>query len=96
MRSSSEWNATTASRPPVLQHAFGRFETALEFAQFVVHIDAQRLEGARGGMDRMAGGRRAKRLGHDLGELRRALDRAGRDDGAGNAARHPLFAEVGR
>ncbi len=62
MRSSSEWNATTASRPPVSQHAFGRFEAALEFAQLVVHMDAQRLEGAGGGMDRLARGGGAERV----------------------------------
>ena len=44
------------------QHALGRFEAALEFAQFVIHIDAQRLEGARGRMDRLARRGRAHRL----------------------------------
>ena len=38
--------------PPLrFQHAFGGFKPAFEFAQLVVHSDAQRLEGARRGMD---------------------------------------------
>ncbi len=59
------------------QHALGGFEPAFQFAQLVIHIDAQRLKGARRRMDRMAGGRRAHRLGDDLRERGGAFDRAG-------------------
>ena len=86
MRSSRLWNDTTASRPCGLSMAIAASKAALQFAQLVIHMDAQRLEGAGGGMDGMAQRGGALRLGHDLGQLRGAGDGAGGDDGAGDAA----------
>ena len=66
MRSSRLWNDTTARRPSRRQDAQRRIQAAFQFAQLVIHMDAQRLEGAGGGMDGMAQRRRALRVGHDL------------------------------
>ena len=51
MRSSSEWNEITASRPPALQHALGGGERGDKLAELVVDEHAQRLERARRRMD---------------------------------------------
>ena len=58
-------------------------------------MDAQRLEGAGSGMNGKAQRGGALRFRHDGGELRRAGDRARRDDGGGDAASVLLFAETG-
>ena len=68
---------------------------AFQLAQLVIHMDAQRLEGAGGGMDGMAQGGGALRFRHDLGQLRRAGDGARGDDGAGDAA-GVLFLAIAR
>ena len=47
MRSSSEWNAITTSRPPGRRQSAATAEEALQLAQLVVDGDAQRLERPR-------------------------------------------------
>ena len=54
MRSSRLWKETTARRPCRLEHRKRRRQAAFQFAQLVIHMDAQRLEGAGGGMDGVA------------------------------------------
>ena len=61
MRSSSEWNATTTSRPPGASSCAGLVQRALDLAEFVVHPDAQRLEAAGRGIDAGAVGRQHAR-----------------------------------
>src|SRR5579862_1892980 len=79
--------------PPVVgKHVGRRIEAALKLAQLVVHMDAQRLEGARRGMDGETLRRGAERLGHDLGQLRRACDRSGGGYCLRDAARLLLLA----
>ena len=51
MRSSSEWKATTTSRPPGLRTRSAAASPRCEFAQLVVHEQTQRLERAGGRMD---------------------------------------------
>ncbi len=95
MRSSRLWNDTTARRPSRRENPQRRFQAAFQFAQLVIHMDAQRLEGAGGGMDGMAQRGGALRVGHDLGQLRGGGDGPRGDDGAGDAARILLFAIAG-
>ncbi len=84
-------------QPPArLERAFRRFETAQQLAEFVVDGDAQRLKRAGRGMRRLArpGGRDA---GDHVGQLaRRDVGRAHAvgDDGAGDAPRRALLAEI--
>ena len=76
------------------QHLLGSGEAALEFAQFVVHRDAQRLEGARGGIA-LVPALRPDRAAHDLGQLTGALDALGAaclDDVARDATAAALLA----
>ena len=51
MRSSSEWNEITASRPPGFSMRSAAASAVGELAELVVHEDAQRLERARRRMD---------------------------------------------
>ena len=95
MRSSRLWNETTARRPSRLEDRQRGVKAAFQFAQFVIHMDAQRLEGAGGGMDGMAQRGGALRLGDDLRQLRGGGDGAGGDDGAGDAAGILFFAQTG-
>ena len=81
MRSSSEWNDTTDQPAARLQHALGGGERQMQFVEFVVDEDPQRLERPRRRMDlaRLA----AHHLGDDIGERpgggdRRLLARARR------------------
>ena len=70
------------------QHLLGGGEAALELAQFVVHGDAQRLEGAGGGIALVLA-LRPDGAAHDLGQLAGGLDAlvlARLDDGARDAA----------
>ena len=70
------------------QHLLGRGQAALKLAQLVVHGDAQRLEGAGGGIALVAA-LRADGAAHDLGQLAGGLDAlvlARLDDGARHAA----------
>ena len=76
MRSSSEWNETTTSRPPGLSTRSAALQRVDEFAKLVVDEDAQRLERARRRMD--VAGRRAHDRRYDVGELARGLDAAPR------------------
>src|SRR3546814_1961437 len=76
------------------QQAFGGRETSFELAELVVHVQAQRHEGARGRIDSVACPRHGAT--DDFGELTGAGDRrpAPRlDDGAGDATRPPFLAE---
>ena len=94
MRSSSEWNATTTSRPPGLQHALRGGERRRQLVELVVDEDAQRLERPRRRMDRA--GRACTTRADDLRQRPRGRDRrlvARAHDGAGNGARAPLLAE---
>ncbi len=83
-------------QPPArLQDALGGDQRAGELAQFVIHRDAQRLEGARRRMRLVRLG--PHHLGHDLGKLERAHDRrlgTRLDDRLGDAARVALLAEA--
>ena len=45
IRSSRLWKVTTARRPPGRKHLLGGRQPALELVQFLVHMDADRLEG---------------------------------------------------
>ncbi len=54
MRSSSEWKVTTTSRPPGFRLRSAAASAAGQLAQLVVHVDAQRLEGPRRRMLRIA------------------------------------------
>ena len=58
------------------QHLLGGGQAALELAQLVVHGDAQRLEGAGGGIALVAA-LRADGAAHDLGQLAGGLDALG-------------------
>ena len=78
-----------------LKHAFGGIESALEFAKLIVHGDAQRLEGARRGMD-LSDAPRPSTRSTIVGKLARAGDRARRDDRARDCLRPLLFAVVRR
>ncbi len=81
MRSSSEWKATTTRRPPGTSSCFSGGEGALELAELVVQVDAQRLKGASRGIDPAAGAA-ADHAGDQFREL------VGRRDGArGDGAR---------
>ena len=51
IRSSSEWNETTTSRPPGFRISFGRPQRLLQLIELFVDEDAQRLERPRRGMD---------------------------------------------
>ena len=53
-RSSSEWKATTARRPPAASSASAAASPRSQLADLVVDRDAQRLEGARRRIDRVA------------------------------------------
>ena len=94
MRSSSEWNVTTASRPPGCSTRSAACERAHELAELVVDGDAQRLEGAGRRMD--AAGLGPDEAGDELGELaassRCGALRAALDDGARDGARAALLA----
>ena len=82
-------------QPPAgLEHALGRRERGGQFAELVVHENAQRLERARRRMN-IAGSRAHDRC-DDIGKRTRGGDRrigARLDDGAGDRARMPLLAE---
>ena len=94
MRSSSEWNDTTTSRPPGASSSARLRQRALDLAEFVVHPDAQRLEAARRRID--AGAVRRQHAADDGGEPAGRGDRrlgARGHDGARDAARRALLAE---
>ena len=74
MRSSSEWNAITARRPPGASTSSAPDERRLQRRQLLVRRDAQRLERARRGMD-VPTAPAAERAGHDLRQACRGLDR---------------------
>ena len=93
MRSSSEWKVTTTSRPPGLSTARPRKRRG-ELGELLVDEDAQRLERAGRRMDLAGPGAHDAR--DDVGERARGrigASRARGDDGAGDGARMPLFAE---
>ena len=90
IRSSSEWNVTTASRPPGAARARRRASARDELAELVVDGDAQRLEARVAGW--MPPGLGRTSAGDELGELARrrrcgALRRRS-IDGAGDARAH--------
>ena len=96
IRSSSEWNVTTARRPPGLSSRSAAHKPAHELLKFVVDRDAQSLEGARRGMGELAmpRGRDAR---DEPGKLERRGERlclAVGDDGARDSARGALLAEI--
>ena len=68
------------------KRALGRFETAFEFAQFVIHVNAQRLESARGRMDRLAARSGAQHAFDDFSKHPRARDGTRGNNGARNGA----------
>ena len=72
------------------QQVFRRGEGFCEFAELVVHEDAQRLEGAGGGVNPVAA---AKDTGAQVRELFRGLEWAVSDDSAGDGAGFALFAK---
>ena len=79
-----------------LQYALGRGEALHQLAQFVVDVDSQRLEDARG---RMPAGNLLppqNSLGQfsQLGRARERFFAAARDDGAGDRAGAALVAQV--
>ena len=74
MRSSSEWKATTTSRPPSRSTVSAAASASRQLLELAVDEDAQRLEGARRRMDARCARRPAAR-GDDLGEARGARDR---------------------
>src|SRR5258708_7820167 len=76
--------------PLRLQNAFGSLQSALEFAQLIINRYAQRLEGARGGMDflRVA----AENAFGDAGKIAGPRDRSPRDDSARDGFGAFLFA----
>ncbi len=77
-----------------LEHAFGGDEPLGEFAQFVVHEHAQRLERAGGRMN--VARPRAHHARDNFGERAGGADRlrgAGVQDGAGDRARMAFLAE---
>ncbi len=83
MRSSSEWNDTTTSRPPGLSTRFGGRERRGELAELLVDEDAQRLEragrrmnGARARRARRARSRRRAREWCAIGACARAATMA--------------------
>ncbi len=73
MRSSSEWKLMTTRRPPRPQRLDRLRQRALELAELVVDVDAQRLEGARRRVP--AGLAPGHRGGDDAGEAAGRLDR---------------------
>ncbi len=77
--------------PAVAQDLDGLLQGGGQGAQLVVDGDAQGLEGAGGRVDAAAGA--ADGPGHHGGQLRRRGDRAGGDDGAGDAPAGRLLAE---
>ena len=73
------------------EHLLGGRQPALELVKLLVHVDADRLEGARRRVllrARLV----AERLADDLGELAGPLDRPRGDDRAGDPARLGLLA----
>ena len=75
IRSSSEWNAITASRPPGRSISSAAGSARLERAELVVDGDPERLEDALGRMA-LAEARRRRDRGLDrVDELARALER---------------------
>ncbi len=76
-----------------LQHPLGRNQRRFQFAELVVHRDAQRLEGARRRVD--VAGLGAHDAADDVGKALRRGDRGFRalaDDGLGDMARQALLA----
>src|SRR5579862_9409883 len=76
------------------ERAFRSVEAASEFAELVIHMDAEGLKRSGGWMDGKAGGFCSLCRRHDLGQLQRRRQRACRNDGAGDTARIALFAQA--
>ncbi len=77
------------------EQADGLRQRGLDFLELAIHVDADRLEGARRRM--LAGFARRHRAGHDVGKLPRGADRrrgARGHDGACDAPREFFFAEL--
>ena len=81
-----------------LDNRLGGAEPALEFGQFVVDLNSERLKGAGGGVDLLVATASLLRPGdsaYDVGKPSGGFDRrlgARGDDGARNAPGQPLFA----
>jgi len=88
--SSSEWKEMAERRPPDADLP-GQRERALERAELVVDRDADRLEGALGGVAAAEAGGCGNRLADRLRQLSRRVDRAAADDLGGDPAREPLL-----
>ena len=69
----------------------GAVEGVRELVQLAVHLDADRLEGALGGVAAAAAGRCGDRVAHDLRELLGVGDRPRRHDRPGDACGVPLL-----
>ena len=96
MRSSRRGTKRRPGGLPARAHVQRRIQPALQFAQLVIHMDAQRLEGAGGGMDGKAQRRGTLRLRNDFGQLAPSSVNGPRgDDGAGDAAGVLFLAEAG-
>jgi hypothetical protein len=78
-----------------LENGERRPKAALQLAQFVIHMNAQGLEGAGGGMYGVAQRGRALRLGDKVRQLRGCGERTGGDDATGDAAGVFLLAQPG-
>src|SRR3954462_7458925 len=76
---------------PRRKDPFGGRQPPLELLQFLVHVDADRLEGPRRRV-LLHPGIMAKRLAHSVGKLAGPRDRPRRDDEAGDAAGARLLA----
>ena len=87
MRSSSEWNATTISRPPGASSLLAWSSAALDLAQLVVHPDAQCLEArVAGSMPERSGGSTPRMIAASRVVVVIGASARARDDGAGDAA----------
>ena len=92
IRSSSEWYASTSTRPSRAEEVHRLVEAVGEVRQLAVHLHADRLERAARRVRAAPAGRRRDRVAHDVGELARRGERPGRDDRMRDAAGEPLLA----